>query len=328
MPSPARRKDRVDGARHRFVPALSPDRGERSRTVPSLHRTHRRSNRATTRQPLDDRRGAVSVRPMDILSRIGIRKREPTPITVIEYWVYLPGIQMPPQDVVTTYLLQERPYSTRSGAPVGPREGLLFSDIRLHMALVLRSKNPHAFRPDLFESTTEPTAEILERLSEAHSFVKIRYLSETPLLDSRHLQLLPHLTDAVAQMGNGNVIYDVVAERLMTREEMQGQLKASFDATKPEFHVRVVWRQDREGYVAETRGLAKKGIAEWRTVPMSGDERVLVQSVLESGSHETWTDGGRSKAIRVDYFDDQYTLELEAVQRGKRLVRILRRNPI
>ena len=92
-------------------------------------------------------------------------------------------------------------------------EALIFSDVRLHIALVLRSKNAHVFRPDLFEEHVEPTVELLEGLAGSKSFAKIRFISEEPLKDHRHLIFLAHAADAIADLAKGKVIYDVVAER-------------------------------------------------------------------------------------------------------------------
>src|SRR5437870_8476526 len=79
------------------------------------------------------------------------RKKEPKFLSSNEYWVYLPGDRMPDQTQVMARVIGDNPYKQRGKNPVSPREGLLLSDIRLHLALVLRSKNPHVFRPDMFD---------------------------------------------------------------------------------------------------------------------------------------------------------------------------------
>jgi hypothetical protein len=105
-------------------------------------------------------------------------------LATAEYWVYLPSEKLPKQEDVMSLVLG-------GNSPIGPAEGLLLSDIRLHIALVLRSKNPHVFRPDLFDDHIEPTAELLKRMGESKSLAKIRYLSEDRLKSDAHLQLLP-----------------------------------------------------------------------------------------------------------------------------------------
>src|SRR5471030_3227986 len=68
-----------------------------------------------------------------------------------EYWVYLPEAEMPEQNLLLERIVGRNPYSKRGFTPIGTEEGLILSDVRLHIAHVLRSKNPHVFRPDLFE---------------------------------------------------------------------------------------------------------------------------------------------------------------------------------
>src|ERR1044072_845222 len=111
------------------------------------------------------------------------RQQKSSFLSTNEYWVYLPGKEMPNQTEVMSRLIGDNPYRQGGKNPIGPREGLLLSDIRLHLALVLRSKNPHVFRPDLFDEYVDPTSEILERLANSESLVKVRYISEQPLND-------------------------------------------------------------------------------------------------------------------------------------------------
>ncbi len=119
------------------------------------------------------------------------RRQKPRYFAMAEYWVYLPGDRMPLQDDIMTLMVASNPYGRGGRSPIGTAEGLVFSDIRLHIALVLRSKNPHIFRPDLFEEHIQPTKEILESLSAAQSLVKLRFASDIPLKDKRHLQFPP-----------------------------------------------------------------------------------------------------------------------------------------
>ena len=146
------------------------------------------------------------------------RRRESRFLAVTEYWVYIPGEKLPKQDDIMSLVLG-------GNSPIGPQEGLLFSDIRLHVALVLRSKNPHVFRPDLFDDHIEPTPEILTALAESKALAKIRYLSEVRLKSDAHLQLLPYLAYAYCKLADGKAIYDVSAERLLTVPDLVQLLK-------------------------------------------------------------------------------------------------------
>ena len=125
-----------------------------------------------------------------VIAAVGFSLRllkKPKYFACAEYFVYLPQEAMPDQDQLMDRVIKGGPY----GQPITSQEGILFSDIRLHLGLILRSKNPHVFRPDTFETHITPTQEILGELSNARAAVKVRYLSEEPLADKRHLQLLP-----------------------------------------------------------------------------------------------------------------------------------------
>src|SRR5947209_2616034 len=126
---------------------------------------------------------------------------------------------MPEQDAVMTRMVAENPYSRDGHLAIGKREGIIFSDIRLHVSLVLRSKNPHVFRPDLLKDSVEPTADILSALANSAALIKVRYISEAPLSDDRHIQFMAHFACAYLDLGSGLVIYDVVSEQLRSAED-------------------------------------------------------------------------------------------------------------
>ncbi len=245
------------------------------------------------------------------------QRRKPKYLAVAEYWVYLPGEKLPKQDEVMSLLLQ-------GNSPISSQEGLLFSDIRLHVGLVLRSKNPHVFRPDLLEDHLEPTAEQLSCLAECRSVAKIRYLSEEKLKSDAHLQLLPFMAYAYCKLGQGKAVYDVSAERLMTTGELQSQLKDS-NARRPEMHLNIIWRPDGEGGGrAETRGLIKKGTPELVTADVHADERLLVTGLVEEAAKQLWVTEQFPEKVEVESYNDIFKLLLAAPKEGKSEVRILR----
>jgi hypothetical protein len=244
------------------------------------------------------------------------QRRAPKYLAVAEYWVYLPGQKLPKQDEVMSLVLS-------GNSPIGPQEGLLFSDIRLHVGLVLRSRNPHVFRPDLLEDHLEPTAEQLERLSESQAVAKIRYLSEEKLKTDTHLQLLPYMAYAYCKLGQGKAVYDVSAERLMTTEELQSQLRDR-NARRPDLHLNIIWRRGVEGGRAETRGLIKKGIPELVTAEVHTDERLLVTSLLEEAAKQVWIADQFPEKVEVESYNDLFRLLLGTPKDGKSEVRILR----
>jgi hypothetical protein len=238
-----------------------------------------------------------------------------------EYWVYLPGEQLPPQDALMTRLIAENPYGRSA---IGPREGLLFSDVRLHISLALRQKNAHVFRPDLFSEDVEVRPELLAGLSDAKSFVKLRYISEEPLKDARHLQFMTHLADAVAALGSGSMIFDVVCERLMLPSELTEALAENPDATRPELHLRVIWRREGGTAHAATLGLMKKGIPEIVSAEADLDHEVLLQEVLLQGATQIWNQGTLPEEVTVSCFHDQFQMQLSHGRKGETTARILR----
>lgn len=252
------------------------------------------------------------------------RRAKPKFLATAEYWVYLPGDSMPPQDRVMDRMLAGNPHSKRGQSPIGKNEGLVFSDVRLHIALVLRKRNPHVFRPDLFEDHIEPSATDLQALSEAQSLVKVRYVSEEPLPDKRHLQFLLHAADAYAALGEGRIVYDVMAERLIPIEELQATLTENFDATGPELHVRTVWKRTATGGVAQTRGLAKIGFHELATSEMEADERWLVKTVLDEAVKEIWQAPSMPASVEVSAYDDRFRILVQEAKDRLATVRIQR----
>jgi len=241
-----------------------------------------------------------------------------------EYWVYLPGEEMPEQDAIMTRMIAQNPHSRSGHSAIGAKEGILFSDIRLHLGLVLRSKNTHVFRPDLFQDCIEPSAAVLEGLSKAHSLLKARYVSEEPLTDDRHLQFMPHMADAVAELARGLVVYDVVAERLFTSDEFMKLLSEDLSVTRFDAHVRTVWQKDVHSGHAETKGLVKKGIPELCTDDAHLDQQVLVCEVLTEAAKQLWDLPDIPPDLQISAFEDHFRLEISPTRTGPFRVRILR----
>lgn len=241
-----------------------------------------------------------------------------------EYWVFLPGEKLPDQNEIMTRTVGLNPYQHKRRTPIGTNEGLLFSDVRLHIALVLRQRNPHSFRPDLFDTTIEVPPNALDALAQANSFVKVRYVSEDPLSDARHLQFLPHVADAIAELGDGVLIYDTVAERLIVRADLQDTLREQSDVSGPDLHTRVVWRPETQGGRAETRGLAKMGHPELRTPATEPDQKVIVSTVLEEAIRRIWLEKALPESLDVEAFDDRFRVLFQPSKDRFAQVRILR----
>jgi len=295
--------------------------------VRCLLRHDPRPGRTTNDRALAQRRGALK-----LIFLIGVSfglilgygllqliqaKKDRQFFAITEYWVYLPKEELPPQDEVMKLLLG-------GNSPIGPEEGLLLSDIRLHVGLVLRSKNLHVFRPDLLDESVVATAEQLSLISECQAVAKLRFLSEFKLKSEAHLKLMPYLAYAYAKLADGKVVYDSTAELLMTVPELLDRLKNDREAKGAETHLRTVWKTTANGGKAETHGLVKKGLPELITLEVHSDERLLVTGLMEDAARQLWNSGVLSSPIEVDSFNDRFQLILSPVNKGLAEVRILR----
>lgn len=224
----------------------------------------------------------------------------------LEYWVYLPGDVLPPQDEIMTRVVETR--------GIGSAEALLFSDVRLHIALVLRTKNGRFFRPDLLEPHVDATPEELQTLAESRSLVKVRYLSEDPVKDKRYLTLLPQVARAVAGIGRGRLAYDVIGERLLDIDALQDG--------DPGPNVR--WVPEPTGGYVQTHGLRKRGLPEIRTAPIAADERWIVSEVVGQVARDAWDKGLLSDSATAEAFDDRFRVDLEPQRHGVSIARVHR----
>lgn len=243
-----------------------------------------------------------------LLYRWAVGRRKPGYRALCEYWVYTDQAKLPDTTVLMDRMIRGNPYNKPGRPCIGAREGMLFSDIRLHMAVALRQKNVHAFRPDLFSEGLEPTAELLQTLGAVGGLVKVRYLSEVELRDDRHLQFMPHLAGAMLDLTEGVAVYDPVMESLWSAEEFRALLSASTVASRPSMHVRTLWQEDGPSAWAETRGLAKVGLAELRTDYVEKDLRVLALHLLEQAAGRALRQMQTPTTLELDEYGDTFLL--------------------
>jgi hypothetical protein len=245
----------------------------------------------------------------------------------IEYWIYLPGAELPSQEAIMRRMTAENPYVFQGGSPITPAEGILFSDVRTHIALVLKKKNPRIFRTDVFPDFTQVSAEAVTLIESAESMVKVRYVSEEKLKDKRHISFSAHAADAIAELGEGSLIYDNVAEKLWTREEFSEELRRHPKGDSSELHVRAVWRQVEASERMETRGLQKLGLKDLKTAEMSSDEKSLVRSLIELGTDQIWQNATIPESLSVNLFDAQFRLLCTSDRDEFTHVRVMRLDP-
>jgi hypothetical protein len=227
-----------------------------------------------------------------------------------EYWVYLPGETMPPQDEVMTRLVRPE-----TGPPrISGREATLFSDVRLHIALVLRRKNAYLFRPDLLAPYVDATPEQLDILQSAQSLAKVRFLSEEPVPDTRYLTFLPQVATTIAEMSGSQLVYDPVGERLLTPENLR----------KGDAGPNVRWVGESTGGHVQTLGLKKRGLPEIKTAWVAADERWIVAEIMEQVARQAWSKGELPSVATAEAFDDRFQVSLEADREGTTVARIHR----
>lgn len=241
-----------------------------------------------------------------------LRRRLPKTgqVTAIEYWVYLPEPKLPRIEAIMNRMISENPHN-RPGRPcIGAREGMLFSDIRLHMGIARRERNAHIFRPDLFASTVELTPEVLQALGDARAVAKLRYVAEQPLADRRHLQFMPHLADAVAELGSGVAVFDSVSEWLMTSGSFHSRLSQVPNQERIDQHLRVCWVQWGEEESVQTRGFLKIGLPELKSTAIPADERSVVLAVMEEFAGQVWKDGVLPESADIPFMGQTFRLEV------------------
>lgn len=244
--------------------------------------------------------------------------RRPGYLALTEYWVYTTAESLPNQTALMDRMISSNPHNKRGFACIGAREGLLFTDVRLHMGLARRSKNPTSFRPDLFDAITVPTKDILARLAESRSLIRVRYISHAQLPDTRQLQFMPHLADAVSEMTGATVVFDQVMERLWTAEEFHAALTEKPNCERPDFHVQVTWLEGDEGCRIETRGLRKVGWPELTSGPHDRDIEILMRGLMVRLAFHILRKPNDKGPYEFEEYGDQFVAELAGWERGLR----------
>lgn len=224
-------------------------------------------------------------------------------------------------------MITGNPHNRPGNPAIGTKEGMLFTDIRLHLGLSKRAKNPHVFRPDLFEQDAVPTKEVLESLANSQSMIRCKYVSDSILKDNRHVQFMPHYVDAVAQLTKASVILDNVSEQFFTSDEFHQSLAKNNRADRPELHVRVIWKEDESGFYCQSLGLRKVGLSELRTKHQTGDHEILVTGLMTRLVYQLFRQPTFERTFEFEEFGDTYVVRLEPTYvDGNQLVTIGKRS--
>ncbi len=241
-----------------------------------------------------------------------------------EYWVYQPTESLPALADIMRKLVGTNPYGHRGRNPIGTAEAIIQSDVRFHMALVLRSKNSHVFRPDLFDRHTRVTAALLDSLASSKSLVKLRFVSDRPIEDGRHLQFLLHSCEAILDLAGGDLVYDSIARQFLTRQQLQTWFREKMDQSAADRHLDIVWEQGESGGHAETRGMVKVGLPELATAPVDTDQRLIAVEVMEAAARAMWKERKMPDPWQVHAFEDEFRVVPHQTMNCRLVVRVMR----
>lgn len=254
---------------------------------------------------------------MSLFSKIAnVFTPKPRYLAVIEYWIYT-------SDSVPVNVGGSVAKLTRNGT-LTPAEAALASDIRLYASQVMKEQNPHLFRPDLFDGAIEPTAESLAAIASCNRMIKLRYLSDVPLADLRHVGFLPRLAVELARTKKSEAVLDNVSQKLYTPVSLEQSLLDGEDRYAPGDHLRSYWEPMLDGGRAVTRGLLKAGIQELETPETRADHRLLVTEVLSQAADKLWRGEANPNLIHVSCYDDLFVVRVKPTKNGPSLARVLR----
>jgi hypothetical protein len=195
---------------------------------------------------------------------------------------------MPDQTSIFDRLMAKNPHNLPGAQLIGSREGMLISDIRLTMDIILREKNAHVFHPEQIESVAMAQGDVEQLLNPAAAVIRARYISEEPLPDHRHLMFLTHLADSLADLSHAVAIYDVPGSRLESIASFRQRLLTDVRAESAAFHVRTEWVETTEGGKMQSFGLNKIGLFEIQSLPGPRDHRILLEAIFEQIAAERW----------------------------------------
>lgn len=241
-------------------------------------------------------------------------------LAVAEYWIFLPTTEPPDGDAVMRAMMDPA-----GGSPIGSREGAVFSDVRLGVDFVLRERNPYSFRPDVMQqSGPPPSAECLDGFAHAKSMVRIRYVSERPLPDRRHLTFMPYFAKGYCDVGNGTAVFDVQRQVAWSANEFRAMLAQTKAPEEPEANVQVVWVEGQEGGHFETHGMVRAGMSELHSLPAPTDQRVILEAVMWQLIQHLWATTEPAASIELENEYDRFICELGYIGPYKRSVKVLR----
>ncbi len=241
-----------------------------------------------------------------------------------EYWVYSNNHEMPSTEKLMVRLVGSNPYVQQGQNPIGGAEGLVLSDIRLKIALLLKTRNQNLFDGRRVPASIADQHDFIREIGSFQSIVKLQYISTTKLKDKRHLQFLMHAADATAEICESGWILDKVTGVLRTKTEQTEILAKNFNVTKLEFHARLEANMDNS---FSSFGLIKVGIADFDTHPVAADQVQLVREILERYMTLSW-ERGEAFPDPIKAYDDEFFMLQKPTRHNRTIMRIVRKQMI
>lgn len=236
------------------------------------------------------------------------------PLVHCEYWIYVPKAVLPKQDEVVDLMMQGQGRAGTLAGPIGPAEGLLLSHVGLHVGLVLRSKNPTAFRPDLAHGVEALDAAMLDALHASEALIRVVFVSRKPPARLVHLPFTASMALGYMKVADGALVYDVASDTVHLPEAFRKTLECP--PTEASSHVVVRWTYDSVGWTARSKGMGKMGLPELALGPLETDHQALAVELVRAAAEALWKSGSFPKSLTVTAFNDEYTLRLGEPRRG------------
>jgi hypothetical protein len=235
-------------------------------------------------------------------------------VVYCEYWVYVPKAALPKQDEVVDLMMRGQGRAGTLAGPIGPAEGLLLSHVGTHVGLVLRSKNPSAFRPDLAHGVEGLGSDEIAALNASEALIRIVFVARKPPAKREHLTFLPAMTLGYLTVAEGTLVYDLGANAVYLPESFRNALDRP--AKQASSHIAVRWRFGPQGWMASTSGMGKMGLPELELGPLESDQEALAVELVREVAEALWKSGSLTKSLTVAAFNDEYALRLGEPRRG------------
>ncbi len=250
-----------------------------------------------------------------LLSRTVLPTRQ---AIVHEYWIWSPVVDLPQMVALHRRLIQYNPYNQGEEMALSTSEGLLLSDIRLHIGISTRAKNPHVFSPQFFSDEAKAPVGAVEAMEKSQALMIARFASEQPMPDRGYIHFLTHLADALADYAKADLIYDREGLRFWTREEWKALMMR--DNARPDLdkHYQVHAVEEPSGWWIHTHGLRKYGLPDLEMIEVSREQRTACTDIIRQMAERAIADPSTLSDGEVEYYGRQHRVVLVRGERGKR----------